>query len=137
MAENTLSLSEAANVGFFPIRRCRCRPTAAKSSLRAARPPPDAPIPTAGKPDRAACDLFDFIRVNSGGLAANAGLAGATQTAVEDEILIQRKYSLLYEGMRWVDMRRTGRINQVIKDVASDNVFSTLPVNSFEVQSRQ
>jgi hypothetical protein len=44
---------------------------------------------------------------------------------------------LLYEGMRWVDMRRTGRINQIIKDVASDNVFNTLPVNSFEVQSRQ
>ena len=84
----------------------------------------------------AAADI-NFIRVNSGGLAANAGLAGATQAAVEDEILIQRKYSLLYEGMRWVDLRRTGRINQTIKDLPTDNVFSTLPVNSFEVQSRQ
>lgn len=84
----------------------------------------------------AAADI-NFIRVHSGGLAANAGLAAATQVAVEDEILIQRKYSLLYEGVRWVDMRRTGRINQILKDVASDNVFSTLPVNSFEVQSRQ
>jgi starch-binding outer membrane protein, SusD/RagB family len=91
---------------------------------------------TARNAAAAAADI-NFIRVKSGGLAANAALAGATQTAVEDEILIQRKYSLLYEGMRWVDMRRTGRIGQIIKDVATDNVFSTLPVNSFEVQSRQ
>jgi starch-binding outer membrane protein, SusD/RagB family len=85
----------------------------------------------------AAADI-NFIRVNSGGLTANGGLAAATLQVVEDEILIQRKYSLLYEGMRWVDMRRTNRLNQIIVDVpATDNVFSTLPVNSFEVQSRQ
>jgi hypothetical protein len=85
----------------------------------------------------AAADI-NFIRVNSGGLVANAGLAAATQQAVEDEVLIQRKYSLLYEGMRWVDMRRTGRLNQLIVDVpATDKVFSTLPVNSFEVEARQ
>jgi hypothetical protein len=85
----------------------------------------------------AAADI-NFIRVHSGGLTADGTLAGATQQAVEDEILIQRKYSLLYEGMRWVDMRRTGRLNQIILDVpGTDHVFSTLPVNSFEVQARQ
>ncbi len=85
----------------------------------------------------AAADI-NFIRVNSGGLAANGGLGAATQQAVEDEILIQRKYSLLYEGMRWVDMRRTGRLAQIILDVpATDHVFSTLPINSFEVEARQ
>jgi hypothetical protein len=85
----------------------------------------------------AAADI-NFIRVNSGGLAANGGLGAATQQAVEDEILIQRKYSLLYEGMRWVDMRRTNRLNQLVVDVpASDKIFTTLPVNSFEVEARQ
>ena len=84
----------------------------------------------------AAADI-NFIRVNSGGLAANGGLAAATQQAVEDEILTQRKYSLLYEGLRWVDMRRTGRINQIIKDVPTDHIFSTLPINSFEVDARK
>lgn len=85
----------------------------------------------------AAADI-NFIRVNSGGLAANGGLGAATQQAVEDEILIQRKYSLLYEGMRWVDMRRTGRLAQIILDVpGTDHVFSTLPINSFEVEARQ
>ncbi len=84
----------------------------------------------------AAADI-NFIRVNSGGLAANGGLGAATQQAVEDEILIQRKYSLLYEGMRWVDMRRTGRLDQIILDVpATDKIFSTMPINSFEVESR-
>jgi hypothetical protein len=53
----------------------------------------------------AAADI-NFIRVNSGGLAPDNTLGAATQQAVEDEILEQRKYSLLYEGMRWVDMRR-------------------------------
>ena len=84
----------------------------------------------------AAADI-NFIRVNSGGLAANGGLGAATQQAVEDEILVQRKYSLLYEGLRWTDLRRTGRINQIILDVpATDKVFSTLPINSFEVEAR-
>ena len=92
---------------------------------------------TARDPAAAARDI-NFIRVHSGGLAADAGLAGATQQAMEDEILIQRKYSLLYEGSRWVDMRRTGRLNQLILDVpATDHVFSTLPVNSFEVDARK
>jgi hypothetical protein len=85
----------------------------------------------------AAADI-NFIRVNSGGLAADGTLGAATQQAVEDEILIQRKYSLLYEGMRWVDMRRTGRLNQIILDVpATDKRFSTLPINSFEVDVRK
>lgn len=92
---------------------------------------------SARNPISAAADI-NFIRVHSGGYAANATLAAASQPAVEDEILIQRKYSLLYEGMRWVDMRRTGRLNQLILDVpATDRIFSTLPINSFEVESRQ
>lgn len=118
-------------------------------------PSPDSPIPiirneeliliraeannNKGARDAAAAAAdINFIRVNSGGLAANGGLAAATQQAVNDEIMIQRKYSLLYEGMRWVDMRRTGRLGQIILDVpGSDHVFSTLPVNSFEVEARQ
>jgi hypothetical protein len=93
--------------------------------------------PTAPDPVKAAADI-NFIRVNSGGLAANATLSAAGQPAIQDEIMVQRKYSLLYEGHRWFDMRRTGRINQIIIDVpATDHVFSTLPVPVFEVQPRQ
>lgn len=91
---------------------------------------------TARDPVAAAADI-NFIRVNSGGLAPDATLPTATQQAVEDEVLVQRKYSLLFEGHRWVDMRRTGRLNQIILDQPGDHVQSTLPVNSFEVQQRQ
>jgi len=89
-----------------------------------------------GKGDSAAADI-NFIRVNSGGLAADGTLGAAAQPAVENEILIQRKYSLLYEGQRWVDMRRTGRLDQMILDLPGDHIQSTLPVNSFEVDSRK
>ena len=89
-----------------------------------------------GKADSAAADI-NFIRVNSGGLSADPTLSAANQTQVEDEILVQRKYSLMYEGQRWVDMRRTGRLNQMILDLTGDHIQSTLPVNSFEVSSRK
>lgn len=130
-------------------------PTRCSSLSWTVYPNPNSPIPlirneeliliraeannnrTARDAAAAAADI-NFIRVNSGGLAANGGLGAATQQAVEDEILIQRKYSLLYEGTRWVDMRRTGRLAQLILDVpATDHVFSTLPINSFEVEARQ
>jgi hypothetical protein len=70
-------------------------------------------------------------------LAADATLPAATQQAEQDEIMVQRKYSLLFEGHRWFDMRRTGRVNQIIIDLPGDNVFSTLPIPVFEVQPRQ
>jgi hypothetical protein len=92
---------------------------------------------TARNAAAAAADI-NFIRVHSGGLAPDATLAAATQQQVEDEILVQRKYSLLYEGHRWVDMRRTGRLNQIIlDDPAMDHVFATLPINTFEVDARR
>ena len=34
-------------------------------------------------------------------------------TALETEILYQRRYSLWLEGHRWVDARRTGRLNEI------------------------
>ncbi|HSD31424.1 MAG TPA: RagB/SusD family nutrient uptake outer membrane protein [Gemmatimonadales bacterium] len=148
-ARFTAKATNRGGAACDPIATSRC------SDLSWIRyPSPSSPIPiirneeliliraeannnkTARDAAAAAADI-NFIRVNSGGLAANGGLAGATQQAVEDEILIQRKYSLLYEGLRWTDMRRTGRLNQLIVDVPGDKIFSTLPVNSFEVDSRK
>jgi starch-binding outer membrane protein, SusD/RagB family len=84
----------------------------------------------------AAADDINYIRVNSGGLAAIGGLSGQTPTQILDELLRQKKYSLLYEGHVWVDMRRLGRLNQIIIDRAGDNVFSTLPIPTSEVLPR-
>ncbi|MGH7426865.1 MAG: RagB/SusD family nutrient uptake outer membrane protein [Gemmatimonadales bacterium] len=112
---------------------------------------PDAPVPiirneelillraeannALGNATQAANDI-NYIRVNSGGLAAIAGLSGLTQAQILDELLVQKKYSLLYEGHRWVDMRRLGRLNQILIDRPDDNVFSTLPIPTSEVLPR-
>jgi starch-binding outer membrane protein, SusD/RagB family len=87
-------------------------------------------------PIGAAADA-NYIRVKSGGLAAIAGLAGQTQAQILNEILRQRKYSLLYEGHRWVDMRRTGHLGNILIDRTGDQVFATLPIPQSEVQARQ
>ena len=71
----------------------------------------------------------------------------STDAAFVDDLLKQRLYSLMYEGgHRWVDMRRYGRLGQIPIDrptgcasptLPKDTVFSTLPINSFEVQARK
>ena len=39
--------------------------------------------------------------------------ASASTDDVLNEILYQRRYSLYYEGQRWVDLRRLGKLNQL------------------------
>ncbi len=67
----------------------------------------------------AAKDDIDFIRVNSGGLkprCPSLGLGGCVNPAINasnilDELLKQKRYSLLFEGgHRWIDARRYGRL---------------------------
>lgn len=95
----------------------------------------------------AAAQDINFIRSTSGGLDTIPLLAAQSTDSILRVLLKQRLYSLLYEGgHRWVDMRRYGRLNQIIIDrptgctsagIPKDVVFATLPVNSFEVQARQ
>lgn len=99
-----------------------------------------------GTKAQAISDL-DFIRTNSGGLAATTVTAGSTDSVFVNALLHERLYSLLYEGgHRWIDMRRFGRLSQVVIDrptgcaaagIPKDTVFSRMPINSFEVQARQ
>ena len=98
-----------------------------------------------GSKAQAVSDL-NFIRQTSGNLAPTTLTIASTDAAFVNALLHERLYSLLYEGHRWVDMRRYGRLNQVIIDrptgcasagIPPDVVFSTLPINLFEVQARQ
>lgn len=100
-----------------------------------------------GSKANAISDL-NFIRQTSGNLPAYTTQLTVASTDAEfvNALLHERLYSLLYEGHRWVDMRRYGRLNQVIIDrpagcpsagIPKDTVFSTLPINLFEVQARQ
>ena len=90
---------------------------------------------------------LNFIRQTSGGLNPTTVTTGSTNAAFVDDLLKQRLYSLMYEGgHRWIDMRRYGRLGQLPIDrptgcatptLPKDTVFSTLPINSFEVQARK
>lgn len=59
--------------------------------------------------------------------------AGAvTQTALINEMLNQRRYSLFFEGHRWIDMRRYNKLADLPIDRAGDDVWSAMPVPSTE-----
>lgn len=62
--------------------------------------------------------------------AHNLGVyAGAvTQNALIDEMLNQRRYSLFFEGHRWVDMRRYDKLNQLPLDRPDDDVWEEFPL---------
>ena len=53
---------------------------------------------------------------------------GATDDAsLLNEILKQRRYSLIAEGHRWIDLRRTGNLSEIPLDRAGDNVLDAFP----------
>jgi len=66
-----------------------------------------------------AIQLIDGIRVNSGGLAASGLTAAASDAVVLTELLLQKRYSLLLEGNRWIDLRRYGRLNDLPLDITT------------------
>src|SRR5258706_284980 len=51
-----------------------------------------------------------------------------TQAALIDEMLYERRYSLFYEGHRWVDMRRYNRLDQLPIDRPDDDVWEEFPL---------
>jgi len=62
---------------------------------------------------------INFIRRHSGAVAGRA--AFATDSAFVAELLLQRRYSLLWEGHRWADVRRFTRMF---------NTLVTLPLDA-------
>ena len=50
-----------------------------------------------------------------------------TQTAILDEMLNQRRYSLYGEGHRWIDMRRYNKLNTLPIDRVGDDVWVQFP----------
>lgn len=59
------------------------------------------------------------VRVNSGGLLPATVTPASSNDDIITAILYEKRYSLMFEGMRWVDMRRYGRLNQLPLDVAT------------------
>lgn len=85
----------------------------------------------------AAARDINYIRVTSGGLDSIAGLGAQTQTQIRNQMLREKKYSLLYEGHRWNDLRRFGLLGSIIIDrPGTDVVHTTLPTPLAEVLPR-
>jgi starch-binding outer membrane protein, SusD/RagB family len=78
---------------------------------------------------------LDLVRDVSGGLPPLA--AGSTAEQLEEEVVYNRRYSLMFEGgHRWIDARRFGRIAELkaedpnVDDPMTTDVVETLgPVN--------
>jgi hypothetical protein len=78
---------------------------------------------------------INVIRRISGGLAPYAG--PVTQQALLDELLYNRRYSLLFEGgHRWIDARRFGRLAQLPLAVSTHTVQSRFPFTESECLAR-
>jgi hypothetical protein len=61
------------------------------------------------------------VRVNSGGLPPTTLTAGSSTDAILTGILYEKRYSLLMEGNRWLDMRRYGKLSLLPLDVKTGN----------------
>jgi len=81
---------------------------------------------------------IDTIRVRSGKLPPYAG--AVTQAALLDELLYNRRYSLMFEGgHRWIDARRYGRLASLPQDATTTSVtkrFTKFPLPQFECDPR-
>ena len=51
-----------------------------------------------------------------------------TQAALINEMLYERRYSLYFEGHRWLDLRRYNKLNELPLDRPDDNVWSEFPL---------
>jgi len=59
------------------------------------------------------------VRVNSGGLPASTLTVANTNDEVLMGILYEKRYSLMMEGVRWVDYRRYNKLNLIPLDVTT------------------
>ena len=82
-----------------------------------------------------AIDDLNIVRTVSGGLPPLAG--GLSAAEVEDEILYNRRYSLLFEGgHRWIDLRRFGRLDELPIDLEGLVINSRYPIPAQECDGR-
>jgi starch-binding outer membrane protein, SusD/RagB family len=72
-----------------------------------------------------AITALNIIRTGHG-LSIYSG--AVTKDALIDEMLQQRRFSLFFEGHRWIDMRRYNRLGQLPIDRTGDDVWSSFPI---------
>lgn len=85
-----------------------------------------------GNLDAAIADI-NFLREHSAGLAPSTEL---TEENFFDELVDQRRYGLLFEGHRWIDMRRWGLLEDLPLDRMGDGVAVAFPIPTNELNAR-
>jgi starch-binding outer membrane protein, SusD/RagB family len=66
-----------------------------------------------------AITTLNITRVSMGGLPPSTLTGASPASAVIDAILYEKRFSLMFEALRWVDMRRYGRLAQLPLDVTT------------------
>jgi len=80
---------------------------------------------------------INTIRTTSGGLDPTTLTTASTDDQFVTELLQQRRYSLLFEGHRWVDVRRLGKLTTLPIDIpASQVLYDDLLVPQAECLAR-
>ena len=80
---------------------------------------------------------LDLVRVNAGLLQPTTLTPASSQAAFIDELLYNRRYSLIWEqGARWVDARRYNRLNTIPILVPNGEVPSRMPIPADECAAR-
>jgi hypothetical protein len=83
-----------------------------------------------------AADDLNTVRTRSGSLPAILPTSIGTEATFLDQLLYNRRWSLLFEGHRWVDLRRFGRLDTMPRDLPNHVIISQLPVPQSECLSR-
>jgi hypothetical protein len=79
---------------------------------------------------------LNVVRTTDGGLAALSAGDIDTDDKFITRLLYERRYSLLIEGHRWVDVRRFGKINTLPLDDPTHTRGVQQPVPTQECDSR-
>ena len=78
---------------------------------------------------------INFIRVNSGGLQPYSG--PQTAPAVLDELLYNKRYSLLWEGGHsWIDFRHYSKLTALLPRITGGKYFTKMPFPTNECLAR-
>ena len=78
---------------------------------------------------------INFIRTTSGGLAAYSG--SVTASALLDELLYNKRYSLLWEGGNsWIDYRHYNKLTALPRMVTGGKFFTKMPFPTNECLAR-
>lgn len=85
----------------------------------------------------AAISDINTIRAVSGGLGASSLTTGSTDAAFIQALLYERRFSLMLEGVRWVDYRRFNLINTLPKDLPTHFIAIVEPIPLAECDARK